>query len=205
MKHLFRLLALGIALIGAGAGSAMAQTKIATVDLKKIVDNYWKKDEAYATLKETGTSMEKELKDMDDELKKLESSWQQLLEAASDPAISSEEKDKRRKDADNKRQDYNKKREEALTYQQNARVRLEEQKNNVDRRLLSEIRNVIAGRARTGGFTVVLNSGAEAAVLFASTDNDITDQVISELNATRPARSTASDSGTSDDKKKKGK
>lgn len=204
MKHLLRILALAFLLVGAGAGSAMAQTKIAIIDLKKIVDNYWKKDEAYATLKDTGEEMDKDLKGMTEELKKLDSSYQQLLEAASDPAISAEEKEKRRKQAEEKKQDFLKKREEAQTYQQNARLQIEEKKNNVDKRLLSEIRNVIAARAKAGGFTLVLNAGAEAAVMYASPENDITDQVISDLNATRPARSTAADT-SSDDKKKKGK
>jgi outer membrane protein len=202
MKHLLRILALGFAIVAAGAGSVMAQTKIATIDLKKIVDSYWKKDEAYATLKETGTDMEKDLKGMEEELKKMDASYTQLLEAASDPAISPEEKEKRRKQAEDKRQDFLKKREEAATYQKNAELQLGEKKNNVDKRLLTEIRNIIAARAKTGGFTLVLNAGADVAVMYASPDYDITDQVISDLNVTKPARSTASDA-TSDDKKKK--
>jgi len=202
MKHRFSILVLAFLFVGIGAGSAIAQTRIATVDLKKIVDNYWKKEEAYATLKETGTEMEKELKGMAEELKKLESSYQQLVEAAADPAISAEEREKRKKQTDEKRQDILKKREEATTYQNNAELQIREKKNNVDTRLLSEIRNVIAARAKSGGFTLVLNAGAEAAVMYASSDNDITDQVVSDLNATRPSHNAAAES-TPDDKKKK--
>jgi Skp family chaperone for outer membrane proteins len=201
MKHPFSILALAFLFVG--AGSTMAQTKIATIDLKKIVDNYWKKDEAYATLKETGADMEKELKTMADDLKKLDSSYQQLIEAAADPAISTEEKEKRKKQADEKRQDILKKREEATTYQNNAELQLREKKNNVDSRLLSEIRNVIAANAKTGGYTLVLNAGAEAAVMYASSDNDITEQVIKELNKGRLSHDSGADTPSDDKKKKK--
>jgi len=50
----------------------------------------------------------------------------------------------------------------------------------------------------------VVSSVAEAVVLYASPENDITDQVITDLNVGH-TRSTASDSTTPDEKKKKGK
>ena len=40
-------------------GSAVAQNRMATVDLRKVFDGYWKKKQAEVALKERQTDMEK--------------------------------------------------------------------------------------------------------------------------------------------------
>src|SRR4051812_14255138 len=105
---------------------AFAQSRIATIDLRKAFEGYWKKKEAEATLKEQGADMEKELKAMVDDLTKARDSYKKLVSDASDPAISSEERDKRKKSAEDKLRDIKDQEERAQSFNRNAQTNLDE-------------------------------------------------------------------------------
>ncbi len=55
-----------MALLAATALSASAQTKLATVDMKKIFNAYWKTKQATSALENRKTELRKEIKDMAD-------------------------------------------------------------------------------------------------------------------------------------------
>ena len=86
MNMFLRKLVLGLLLIALSGGAAFAQARIATVDLNKVFNGYWKKKEAEATIKERGAEIEKELKSMVDDLKKARETYQNLVSDASDQA-----------------------------------------------------------------------------------------------------------------------
>src|SRR5712671_741504 len=99
MRNLLRKLVPGLLLMSLLTGSALAQSKIATVDLRKVFDNYWKKKQAEASLKDRQTDMEKEDRNMVDDYKKVKEDYQSLLATANDQAVSAEERDKRKTSA----------------------------------------------------------------------------------------------------------
>ena len=82
--------------------SASAEHKIATVDLRKVFDNYWRTKQADATLKDQATDMEKEHKGFLDDWNKAKEDYQKLLASASDQAVAAEERDKRKATAEKK-------------------------------------------------------------------------------------------------------
>src|SRR5262252_2970762 len=79
--------------------SAWAQTKIATIDLRKVFDNYWKTKQADAALKDRAADMEKEHKNMLEDWKKAKEDYQGLLAGSNDQAVSQDEREKRKKAA----------------------------------------------------------------------------------------------------------
>src|ERR1041385_4576233 len=82
-------------------GSAWAQqAKMATVDLQKVFDNYWKTKQADTLLKEQKADMEKEYKNMITDYNKSKEEYQKLLTSANDLVLSAEERDKRKKAAE---------------------------------------------------------------------------------------------------------
>src|SRR2546423_8753162 len=81
--------------------SAGAEQKIATIDLRKVFDNYWRTKQADANLKDQAADLEKERKMMVDQFQKAEDGYKKLLDAANDPAIATAEREKRKKDAEN--------------------------------------------------------------------------------------------------------
>ena len=95
MKFL-RTTILTVSLLAFLSVPALAQTKIGTVDLRKLFDGYWKTKQAQAALNERKAQLDKDDKGMRDDLKKGSDEYQKLLEQANDQAISAEERDRRK-------------------------------------------------------------------------------------------------------------
>ena len=101
MKFL-RTTVLTISLLAFLSVPALAQTKIGTVDMRKLFDGYWKTKQAQAALNDRKTQLDKDDKGMRDDLKKGGDEYQKLLEQANDQAISAEERDRRKQAAADK-------------------------------------------------------------------------------------------------------
>jgi outer membrane protein len=195
-------------LAGMLATPAFGQSRIATIDLRKAFDNYWKKKEAEATLKEQGADMEKDLKTMVDDLKKNREAYQKLLSDASDPAISSEERDKRKKAAEDKLRDIKDMEDRANTYSRTAQTNLEEKKKRVRDNILTEIKNVTTAKAKEKGASMVVDTAAETVngtpvILFSNGEMDLTDAVLEQLNLGAPKSSSGSSSSSGSNQKQK--
>ena len=178
-------------LIALLSGSAMAENRIATIDLRKVFDGYWKKKQAEAALKERQSDIEKEDRNMVDDYKKAKEEYQSLLTSANDQAVSSEERDKRKNAAEDKLRRMKEMEESIATYERQARTTIGEQSQRMRSNILSEIRNVVNSKAKTAGFSLVLDTAAESinstpVFLYSNNENDITDSVLQQLNSTAP-------------------
>jgi len=179
-------------LIALLSGSAMAENRIATIDLRKVFDGYWKKKQAEAALKERQSDIEKEDRNMVDDYKKAKEEYQSLLTSANDQAVSSEERDKRKNAAEDKLRRMKEMEESIATYERQARTTIGEQSQRMRSNILSEIRNVVNSKAKAAGFSLVIDTAAETinstpAFLYSNNENDITDSVLQQLNSTAPA------------------
>src|SRR5690349_19819475 len=79
-----------------------AEPKIATIDLKKVFDDYYKTKLADASIKEEATGLEKDRKALIDEHQKSADEYKKVLEEANNQAVSSDEREKRKKEAEGK-------------------------------------------------------------------------------------------------------
>jgi outer membrane protein len=180
-------------LISVLSGSAWgAETRIGTVDLRKVFENYWKKKQAEAQLKDRQADMEKEDKNMLEDYKKMKDDYQNLLTSANDQAVSLEEREKRKKAAEDKLKQLKELEDTIRQYETQARNTLLDQSQRTRSKILDEIRNVVSAKARTAGYSLVIDTAAESAnatpvILFTSNENDITDAILKELNAAAPA------------------
>ena len=204
----YRTFALALALAGALAGQAWgqtAQTRIGTIDLKKVFDNYWKKKQAEAVIKDRFESMQKDLKEMDADFQKTNAEYEKAVKDAADTNLSAEERDKRKKTAEDILKKLKDIQNDAGRYRQRAVENLDDQKKRLGDKVLEEIREAVSAKARTAGFTCVINTSAEAiggpVFLYTNGENDLTDTVINTLNAGAPADPTAADSRKSEDTK----
>lgn len=186
MKNL-RLTFLTVALLTAMMFSATAQTtKVATVDMKRIFNSYWKTKQATAALENRKTELRKELKDMADSLDKAQADYKTLLDQINDSAISSDERDKRRLAAEGKARDIASGKNGLDQFQRQADAQLAEQSQRMSSNLVTEIQKAVADKARAGGYTMVVNSANAEAFVYVSPDSDITDGVVAQLNAGAP-------------------
>ena len=109
MKMILRMIFPTVLLLAFMGGSALAQTKIATVDLKKLFDNYYKTKLAQAAIQERASQLDKDDKSMKDDLKKGSDDYQKLVQQANDQALSADERDRRKQSADDKLKDLQEK------------------------------------------------------------------------------------------------
>jgi outer membrane protein len=165
---------------------AFAQTKIATVDMKKVFNGYWKKKEAENLLDKSKVDRRKDLKDMSDNLDKTQADYKQLLDQANDPAISAEERDKRKTAATAKAKEFNSQKVEFEQYQRSAESSLQDKSQRMSANLLAEIQKAVGDQAKVGGYALVLNSAAIETVVYTDSSTDITDTVLKQLNAGAP-------------------
>ena len=183
-----------------------AEPKIGTIDLKKVFDDYYKTKLADASIKEEATGLEKDRKALIEEHQKAVDEYKKVLEEANNQAVSADEREKRKKEAEGKLIKVNDLRQTIDQFDRTARGNLDEKLRQTRDKILNEIRNVISAKAKTAGFSVVLDSstadqaGRPPVVLFTNGENDITAAVITQLNANAPMDLPKTDEKKSDKK-----
>lgn len=194
MKNL-RLTILTVAVLAAMSFSAAAQTKLASVDLKKIFSGYWKTKQANVALENRQTELRKEMKDMADGLDKAETDYKQLLDQANDPAISADERDKRKLSASAKAKEITTSKTTLEQFQRQAEAQLSDESQRMRGNLLTDIQKAVADKAKAGGYTLVMNAANPDAFVYVSPDINITEAVLAQLNAGAPIDLTKPASG----------
>jgi len=210
MKSLLRKIVPVLLLVSLMSVPAWGQGRLATIDMRKVFDNYWKTKQADAALKDRAADIEKEHKSMLDDWKKAKEDYQSLLTEANNQTLSLEERDKRKKTAEDKFKQIKDSEDAIQQYERQARTTLDEQKKRMRDSILEEIRTTINGKAKSAGYALVFDTVGESVnntpvVLYSNNENDITESVLSQLNAGAPAETPKTQdqkADTKDDKKK---
>jgi Skp family chaperone for outer membrane proteins len=163
----------------------------AMVDLKKVFEKYWKTEQADVKLKERATDLDKKRKDMVEDYQKSTEEYKKLLDSANDQAVSVEERDKRKKSAETKLLELREIEQSVQTFDRQARTVMDEEKRRMRDNILGEIRAVINTKAKAAGFTLVFDTAAQTindtpVILYTNGQDDITEEVLTQLNATTP-------------------
>jgi Skp family chaperone for outer membrane proteins len=188
---LLRTTVLTISLLAFLSVPALAQTKIGTVDLRKLFDGYWKTRQAQAMLTERQAQLGKDIKSMSDDLKKGSEEYQKLMEQANDQAISADQRDKRKLAAADKLKQLQESKTALDQFERQTQVTLTEQMQRMRESILGEIKAAVAAKAKAAGYWLVIDAEPEiangtAAVVYSNGENDLTDEVLKQLNAGAP-------------------
>src|ERR1017187_4885427 len=199
MKSLLLKIVPALLLISLMGGSACAQSRIATVDLRKVFDGYWKTKQADVALKDRATDIEKDHKGMLDDWKKAKDEYQTLLTGANNQTLSFEEREKGKKSAEDKLKQIKDLEEQITQYERQARTTMDEQKKRMRDSILEEIRTAVNSKAKAAGYALVIDASAESGngnaaagspgtpvFLYVNNENDITTAVLDQLNAGAP-------------------
>jgi outer membrane protein len=191
MRIFLRRLFLTVLLVSFMALPAFGQTKIATVDLKKLFDNYYKTRLATQAIQERADGMDKDYTTMAQDLKKKNDQYEQLLESADDPAVSDQERQRRKQNADDLLKQLQDNKAAIDQYERQARMTLADQQQRMHDNILDEIKKAVADKAKAGGYTMVLDTDGlslsqSPLVVYTSGDTDLTDDILKQLNATAP-------------------
>ena len=211
MKRLLKRLIPCALLFSCLGGAAFAQ-RIATVDMGKVMEKYWKTGEADTALKTQAADIEKTDKDMMDDYQKAKVDYQKMLTDANDQAVSAEERDRRTKAAADKLRDIKDSEDNITMFERQSRARLADQKSRMRKNIYEEIKIAVSTKAKAGNYSMVIDSSAQTymadpagpyyspALLYNNNETDITDAVIAQLNAGAPVESSKSDSSKTDQK-----
>jgi Skp family chaperone for outer membrane proteins len=175
--------------------SSPVQTKIGTVDLRKLFDGYWKTKQAQVALNDRKAQIDKDDKGMRDDLKKGSDEYQKLLEQANDQAISTDERDRRKSAAADKLRQLQDSKTAIDQFERQAQITLSEQSQRMRDNILTDIKAAVTAKAKAAGYALVIDAAAETAnattaVVYSSGENDLTDAVLKQLNAGAPISTT---------------
>ena len=193
---LLRTTILTVSLLAFLSVPALAQTKIATVDMSKLFDGYWKTKQAQTVLNDRQAQLVKDGRSLSDDLKKGSDEYQKLLEQANDQALSADQRDKNKQAAADKRKQLQDAKTALDQFERQAQITLQEQQMRMRDNVLSDIKAAVAAQAKVAGYSLAIDAAAETAnattaVIYTSGENDLTDAVLKRLNAGAPISATA--------------
>lgn len=176
----------------APATNAPVVQKIATIDLRRTFDGYYKTKAADAGLKAEASEIDAQRKTMVDNLRKDEDAFKVLNEKANDQAVSSDERDKAKKLAEQKFAELKDNENAIKQFLGNSQEKLKEKQRRLREKILGEIQDLVNAKAKAGGYSLVLDSASESVnstkvVVFTTGENDLTEGILSQLNASAPA------------------
>ena len=190
MKIMTKFISTTFALLLA-ATVAQAEGKTATVNVGRLVDNYWKTKQAKAALDSRKADLEKEGKAMIATFRKDEEAYKSLLTASMDQAVSETEREKKKKESDDKLKSLREQQDTVLKFQKTANESLDDQAKRILINVFGDVRKQVESYAKQAGYALVLDSAAESSVgtpviMFSSGENDITEAILTQLNSTAP-------------------
>jgi len=188
---ILRTIILTVSLLTFLSVPALAQSRIATVDLRKLFEGYWKTKQAQIDIQQHAEQLDNDDKQMLTNLNLINTQYQQLLQQANDQAISADERAKRQQAADAKLKELKSSQAAMDQFEHDAQARLAQQKQQMRADILQEIEAAITTKAQAGGYSLVIDSDAETvngtpAVLYNNNENDLTTAVLAQLNAGAP-------------------
>lgn len=180
-----KIAALSLLLLSASV--ALAQPKIAIVDMKKVFDGYWKTKQLDKKLSGSLQEFNDQQKKMIEQFQAAQKEYLAVKESAKDPALSANEKERRNTEAEEKLQQIRQLENDIRSHKRSGEVRLTEQQVRHKNNLITDIKDTIKVKARSEGFSLVLNTAAvdinqAPIVLFTDGSNDITEDILATLN-----------------------
>ena len=183
-----------------------ADSKIGTIDLQKVFTKYYKTDLANAAIQEEVGGLQKDNKALIEEHTKAVDDYKKALDEANNQAVSAEEREKRKKEAEGRMMKIQDLRQTVEQFERTAKGNIEEKLRQSREKILKEIKDVIATKCKSGGMSMVFDSstselGRLPVVLYTNGTNDLTDEILAQLNANAPPDLPRKDEKKGDEKK----
>ena len=195
-KSIRFLIALAVAGIAASAAQAQSAQKIMVVDIAKVYESHYKTAEQNALLQADQKKASEELQRRAKEIDGVVAELKDMEEQLQNPVTTDEAKKKIQEEGSKKLQDLQGKQREAQGMQANLQRLFQERIGQFRALLLDEISKVAADVAKKKGATFLVDKSGPSVIgvpvfLYADTSVEITDAVIAEINASKPASSAA--------------
>ena len=195
-KRIRFVIALAVAGIAATAAQAQSAQKIMVVDIAKVYESHYKTAEQNALLQADQKKASEELQRRAKEIDGVVAELKDMEEQLQNPVTTDEAKKKIQEEGSKKLQDLQGKQREAQGMQANLQRLFQERIGQFRALLLDEISKVAADVAKKKGATFLVDKSGPSVIgvpvfLYTDASVEITDAVIAEINATKPASSAA--------------
>lgn len=186
----------GLAALFLGVPVFGAEFRIATVDLERTFNSYYKTKIIDNDFQEQGNVYRNYIARQAESLRREETEYRKVLDSSLNIALAPEEREKRRQEAAAREQQLRTRRAELEQYAADRAKALQESAAAERKKVIAEIREEVRRQAAIAGYELVLDSSGfsmndTSLVLYSVPAIDITDKVIAELNrgaqAAKPA------------------
>ena len=162
--------------------------KIATVDMSKTFESYWKTTLSNKQIKERETDFNKIEQGMVDDIKLIQEEYSRLVQSAQDPANAASKREEDSKQARLKAAANDRSLRSLTEYRQNKQRTMGEMRARLSKARVDEIKEIISAKAKQGSYDLVVNSAQNdaALVLYTVGKNDLTKEDIEEVNKEAP-------------------
>ncbi len=195
-KRIRFVIALAVAGIATTAAQAQSAQKIMVVDIAKVYESHYKTAEQNALLQADQKKASEELQRRAKEIDGVVAELKDMEEQLQNPVTTDEAKKKIQEEGAKKLQDLQGKQREAQGMQSNLQRLFQERIGQFRALLLDEISKVAADVAKKKGATFLVDKSGPSVIgvpvfLYTDASVEITDAVIAEINASKPASSAA--------------
>ena len=177
MKHSAqKIIALALLLTAGCGGIAQAQSRIAKVSVRQLFEGYQKAKENDAAFKKRLAGVVNDAKAKREVFQKGKEELQKFQSNPTDPAAIAKIKELKEME------------QGILQFEGKARADADEESRKLRGELLAEMRKVIEAKAKAGNYSMVVNISSENPagipdVLYSTPEDDLTKDVLTELNA----------------------
>jgi outer membrane protein len=171
---------------------AQTAPKILVVDLAKLFDSHWKTQDQNAKLQADSAKAQDQAAQLQKEGNVLVEEYKELSEQSKNPTATAEAKAKVQADAQRKYDEIQQKRSELNSFAQNTQNTLRQRSQTFKTLMIEEISKTAVDVAKKKGATFLLDKSGPTLVgvsniLYSDPGLDITDEVMAEINKSRPA------------------
>jgi len=169
----------------------LSPKKIATIDVRKVLENYyltWQEDAAY---QQENQRLVQEAAEAYKLYESADKKFTEILNSTKAKDLPPEVLSKNEQEAAQAFEERAKLESALASFRENAIKNLAARKKRAQQDILKKVNETIAKQAQKEGYTLVLNTSIDAsnpyrAVIFDSGKHDISDEILLQLNATKP-------------------
>ena len=192
MKMNLKIILCFAAVLALSTPATLAQGKVGVVDLRILFEGYYKTKQADAKIKERAAELDQEREEMINSLRQEEEEYRKADELTKDLSVSAEEAQRRKTVATDMLKKLQERQQNIASWERQATATIQEQQARMRARVLEEIQTEVNAIAKRDGFYMVIDKDATSinqtkVLIYHNGENDITDQVLANLNAGAPA------------------
>mgnify|MGYP001481088860 FL=1 len=191
MKRVLMMLFLAV---GLNLGYTLnAATAIGVISLEKVYNGYWRTDVENKKLKAKQEEALDRIKKLEESLRKEGTVLGNMIKAMQDPRLAAAERSNRQQQVQTKQKELQQMQDAIQGFRERTRKDLELDMRKEREQIMEEIQQIVSTEAKKRKLNLVLDEAARSAaiapiVIFTDGENDLTEEVLRQLNLSDPKK-----------------